>query len=158
VRSSAMTLPSLGRDRGATQATSPPSFVTLRSVALTTCRVRICGFRLQRHGVGLALAGDNETQPSEFGMAPGDFRDLLGPHEHALDLGGLVGAAHPALDAHIGAAAGAGAGQGGREVAKQGILCRFEPELLFCVIKPEPRDQPCETGSCSSCEVKMRLR
>ena len=52
-------------------------------------------------------------------MTPGDFRDLLGPHEHALDLGGLVGAAHPALDAHIGPAAGARAGQGGGEVAER---------------------------------------
>ena len=38
-------------------------------------------------------------------MTLADLGDLLGPDEHALDLGGLIGAAHPALDAHIGAAA-----------------------------------------------------
>jgi len=30
-------------------------------------------------------------------MAPGHFGDKFGPHEHALHLGGLIGAAHPAL-------------------------------------------------------------
>ena len=37
-------------------------------------------------------------------------------HEHAADLGGLVGAAQPALDARVGAARGAGAGQHRRQV------------------------------------------
>ena len=32
-------------------------------------------------------------------------RALLGMHEHAFDLGRLIGAAHPALDAHVGAPA-----------------------------------------------------
>src|SRR6478736_32728 len=39
-------------------------------------------------------------------MALADLGDLLGADAHALDLGGLVGAAHPALDAHVGAPAG----------------------------------------------------
>ena len=38
-------------------------------------------------------------------------------HEHAAHLGGLIGAAHPALDAGIGAAGGALAGQIGGQVA-----------------------------------------
>jgi hypothetical protein len=38
-------------------------------------------------------------------------------HEHAAHLGGLVGPAHPALDAGVGAARGASAGQHGRQVA-----------------------------------------
>src|SRR3954470_6874579 len=49
-------------------------------------------------------------------MTLADPRDLLGAHEHALDLGGLVGAAHPTLDAHVAASAGATAGQDGREI------------------------------------------
>jgi hypothetical protein len=40
-------------------------------------------------------------------MAGDQFGHLLGAHEHALDLGRLVGAAHPALDPHVGAPAGA---------------------------------------------------
>jgi hypothetical protein len=38
-------------------------------------------------------------------------RHLLGMNEHTLDLGGLVGAAHPTLDAHVGATAGRRIGQ-----------------------------------------------
>src|SRR5665213_1569894 len=67
----------------------------------------------QRHRIGLAVAGDDEAQSFKFGVAPGDFGDLFWAHEHALHLGGLVGAAHPShpsLDAHIAAAARARAG------------------------------------------------
>ncbi|MNT56503.1 hypothetical protein D3C72_1938070 [compost metagenome] len=39
-------------------------------------------------------------------------------HKHAPHLGRLVGSAHPALDARVGAARGAGAGQHGRQVAR----------------------------------------
>ena len=39
-------------------------------------------------------------------------------HKHAADLGGLVGAAHPAFDAGIGAARGTGSRKIGREVAR----------------------------------------
>jgi hypothetical protein len=42
-------------------------------------------------------------------MALTDLGNLLGTDEHALDLGGLVGAAHSAIDSHIGAPAWAGA-------------------------------------------------
>src|SRR5438552_18655394 len=52
-------------------------------------------------------------------MTLADLRDLLGPHEHALDLGGLIGAAHPALDAHVAASARAAAGQDGREIPER---------------------------------------
>src|ERR1700681_5012259 len=52
-------------------------------------------------------------------MPLADLCDLLGPHEHALDLGGLVGAPHPALDAHVAAPAGAVAGEGGGEIPKR---------------------------------------
>ena len=95
-------------------------------------------FAFERHQVGLALAGDDQTQPSEFRMTLADLGDLLGPHEHALDLGGLVGAPHPALDAHVGAAAGAGAGQGGGEVAERepdhggrGLRSRCETDSII---------------------------
>jgi len=43
-------------------------------------------------------------------MARRHFGDLLGMHEHALDLGRLIGAAHPAFDARIAAPAGREAG------------------------------------------------
>ena len=117
-----MTLPSFGSEPAATSSTAPPSFVTRAAWPPIASRKASPGephSRPQRHHVGLALARDDEAQPSELGMTLADFRDLLGPHEHALDLGGLVGAAHPALDAHVGAAAGARAGQGGREVAER---------------------------------------
>ena len=50
-------------------------------------------------------------------MALDDRRHLRRMHEHALDLRRLVGAAHPALDAHVGAAARRRAGQQRRQVA-----------------------------------------
>src|SRR5581483_6957820 len=49
-------------------------------------------------------------------MTLADFSNLLRANEHALDLGGLIGAAHPALDPHVGAAAGAPARKRGAEV------------------------------------------
>ena len=51
------------------------------------------------HRVLLAFAADDEPESAELGMALADFGDLRGMDEHALDLGRLVGAAHPALDA-----------------------------------------------------------
>src|SRR3977135_3743517 len=50
-------------------------------------------------------------------MTLADLRYLLEAHEHALDLGGLVGAAHPALDAHVGSSTWAAAGQAGSQIA-----------------------------------------
>src|SRR6476620_166354 len=52
-------------------------------------------------------------------MALTDLGYLLGTDEHALDLGGLVGAAKSALDSHIGAPAWAGALQCCSEVAER---------------------------------------
>lgn len=49
-------------------------------------------------------------------MALADLRHLLGADEHVFDLCGLVGAAHPAFDAQVGVAGGAGAGQGGGQI------------------------------------------
>src|ERR1700694_2494550 len=46
------------------------------------CLARRAALRLQRHRIGLALARDHKTQPSEPGMTLADLRDLLGPHEH----------------------------------------------------------------------------
>jgi hypothetical protein len=110
------------------QSTVPLSLATDRSVAVTSSRVSFwrSAFRSQPHHIGLIRARDDETQPSELGMALGDFRDLLGPHEHALDLGGLVGAAHPALDAHVAVSAGAAARQHGREIPE----CEANPGVM----------------------------
>src|SRR5271168_3294901 len=71
-------------------------------------------------------------------MALANLRDLLGPDEHALDLGGLVGAAHPALDAHVGAPARARARQRRGEIAKR------EPDPGMTRIAPT---SPSATGS-----------
>lgn len=59
-------------------------------------------------------------------MAPADLGNLVGPDEYALDLGGLVCAAHPALEAHIGAPAGRPAGQRRGEVAD----CKPDPGMM----------------------------
>src|SRR3546814_7648511 len=48
-----------------------------------------------------------ETGAGDVRMAGRNLRDLARGDEHALDLGGLVGATHPAADAAVGAAAGA---------------------------------------------------
>lgn len=48
-------------------------------------------------------------------MALANFGDLFRTNEHAFDLCGLIGTAHPALDAQIGVTGGARARQGGHE-------------------------------------------
>ena len=60
---------------------------------------------------------NGEAQPANLRMTPADLRDLRRMHEHALDLGGLVGAAHPAGDAHVGAPARRASRHQHREVA-----------------------------------------
>ena len=55
-------------------------------------------------------------------MALDHLVDLRRMHEHALDLGGLVGAPHPALDAQVGAAARAAPGE------KRGQIARAEAD------------------------------
>src|SRR5215207_864658 len=51
-------------------------------------------FGSESHYIRLALAGHDEAEPAQVRVALRDFRHLLGAHEHALDLCGLVGAAH----------------------------------------------------------------
>src|SRR6266851_6536171 len=80
-------------------------------------RWRTAYFALQGHAVGSALIVHDKARLQDFLVPPGDFGDLRGLHEHSLHLGGLVGAAHPAADAHVGAAAGAWPRQYRREVA-----------------------------------------
>ena len=75
------------------------------------------GFRHQGHRILLVRALDDEPQPAELGVTFRQLGELLRVHEHAFDLGGLIGASHPAGDAHVGAAAGRGAGHHRREVA-----------------------------------------
>jgi hypothetical protein len=72
---------------------------------------------LQRHAVVGHLAFDHQPGAADLGVAAHDLGHLARVHEHAAHLGGLVGAAQPALDAHVGAAGRAGAGQHGRQVA-----------------------------------------
>ena len=63
------------------------------------------------------LAFDHQARAQQFGVAAQHIGDLAGVNEHAPHLGSLVGASHPALDAHIAASRGALAGQHGAEVA-----------------------------------------
>src|SRR5436305_15253813 len=42
----------------------------------------------QHHCISIAVTADDKAQSSQFGMPPADLGDLLGPDEHALDLGG----------------------------------------------------------------------
>ena len=89
---------------------------------------------MQDHRVLLAVARDDEAQPAEFRMPFADLRDLGRMHEHALHLGGLVGAAEPALDAHIRASAGGGTFQHGGQVAGS------EPQQRIVGIEPRDDD------------------
>src|ERR1700723_3995245 len=82
------------------------------------------GHRLRRRGDGVSLVGrrgldqqghhigalrpvDDEPGAAYRRMAADDLADLLRVDEHATNLGGLIGAAEPALDALIGASTGA---------------------------------------------------
>src|SRR5262249_51547430 len=132
-RSSAITLPSFGRLPGATSFTSPPSFVTARSVATTPPVQGRGGRRPSAHNfqpTRPARPRDQEPQPAELGMALADVRHLGGTHEHALDLGGLVGTAHPARQPHIGAPATRAARHHRREVAGR------EPDHRIVRVEP----------------------
>mgnify|MGYP003335529628 CR=1 FL=1 len=51
---------------------------------------------------------DDEARLRDLGVAAQDLAHLLGRDEHRAHLGRLVRAAHPALDAHVRAAAGTG--------------------------------------------------
>src|SRR5690606_38553015 len=71
-------------------------------------------FRLQRQHVLLAVTGHDCPQPPEFAVTASNLGNLAGIHEHALDLGGLIGATHPAADTHVGTPARAWCRDGGR--------------------------------------------
>ena len=71
------------------------------------------------------------------------LRDLARVHEHAPDLGGLVGPAHPALDADVGAARGR-ARQHRREVAGAEADQRISG---FSVVTTTSPTSPSATGS-----------
>src|SRR5690606_33072917 len=73
---------------------------------------------LQHHDVAAHIAADHQPDLADLGVALEHAGDLPGMHEHAPHLGGLVRAAHPALDAHIRAAAACGPRPGGRLVAR----------------------------------------
>src|SRR6267143_651519 len=68
-------------------------------------------FALQGHAVGSARIVHDQPRLQDFLVSPYDLGHLRRLHEHALNLRGLVGAAHPAADARVGAATGADAGQ-----------------------------------------------
>ena len=120
LRASSMTLPSLGSEPAATKRTSPRSLVTSRSVASTACERRIrraVALDAQRDEVVAALVARPRGARARGRGGRTTSRHLLGMHEEAAHLGGLVGAAHPALDAHVRAPAGARARQHRRQVA-----------------------------------------
>src|SRR5690348_16338045 len=56
-------------------------------------------FDVQRHPVRTVDALDDEPAAHDLRMAPDDRGDLRRMYEHAFDLGGLIGASHPPLDA-----------------------------------------------------------
>ena len=120
-RRSSITLPSFGRLPGATSSTSPRSLVTSRIEATIgfarDSDGRSVDFAFERHAVVAALALDDQARAHDLGMAAHDLAHLPRRDEHGAHLGALVGAAHPALDAHVGAAAGARAGQHRRQIA-----------------------------------------
>ena len=72
---------------------------------------------LKRHGIVGHLAADHQACLEHLGKAFSDVGDLPGVYKHAAYFGGLVGSAHPALDARVAAPAGTGPGQDGRQVA-----------------------------------------
>ena len=72
------------------------------------------GFDVQRHLVVGHFAGDDQARALDLREALDHLGHLTRVHKHATHLGGLVGAAQPALDAHVGAACGAAARQDGR--------------------------------------------
>src|SRR5450631_389592 len=61
---------------------------------------------MQGHDVGALRVVDHEPRFGDCRMARNDGGDLGWMHEHALDLGRLVGATEPTLDAHVRSAAG----------------------------------------------------
>ena len=71
-------------------------------------------FASQGHLVGTRLARDHQACTQDLRMAPHDLVHLRRRDEHRAHLGALVGAPHPALDAHIRPAARALARQHGR--------------------------------------------
>jgi hypothetical protein len=111
-RSSAIALPSFGSEPDGTNSTEPPSLVTAQSdAAKRSCKASF-GEVHSAFSVVTSLSPPRVTtrrsRPSSGWRLP-DLRDLFRAYEHALDLGGLVGAAHPSLDAHVAASAGAAA-------------------------------------------------
>ena len=74
-------------------------------------------FDQQATGVQIGLARDDQAHAPDLRVARSDRGDLRRIDEHPLDLGPLVGASHPALQPHIGAAARRPPGEHGREVA-----------------------------------------
>ena len=79
---------------------------------------RFQGLDVQGHLVVGHGPGDDQTHALDLGEALGHFNHLPGLHEHAAHFGGLVCAAQPAFDAHIGAACRAVARQDGGKVAR----------------------------------------
>ena len=72
---------------------------------------------VERHAVVALRVVDDEPRLADLRMPRDDRRDLRRMHEHSLHLGRLVGAPHPALDAQVGAAAGARARQHRGQIA-----------------------------------------
>jgi hypothetical protein len=78
---------------------------------------RASAFEPEGHLVVAHLAADTRARLAGSPESGARCRPPGRVHEHAAHLGGLVGAAQPALDALVGAAGGAGAREHGREVA-----------------------------------------
>ena len=60
-----------------------------------------CGFYLEQHLIIGHLTAHHEAGARDFWEALDDFGDLTRMYKHAANLGGLIGATHPAFDARI---------------------------------------------------------
>ena len=72
---------------------------------------------MECHAVVAVGSVDDQACAPDLRVPPDDRGNLRGVHEHSLDLGRLIGAAEPALDAHVGAATRRYAGKRRRQVA-----------------------------------------
>ena len=120
LRTSSMTLPSLGRAPGATSSTSPRSLQTSRiDSATAAASASPAGARLaaQRHDVRVVALGDDQARAVDLRMPADDLGDQARVDEHPADLRALVGAAEPPADPGVRPAAGALARQNRGQVA-----------------------------------------
>ena len=119
-RRSSITLPSLASSPGPTSVTLPRRPVIARRLSsIAAARPSPCwaDLAVQGHLVATVEALDHQPGATDLAMPLGDPGDLGGMHEHALDLGALIGPPEPAAQPPVGPSAGAHARHDGRKIA-----------------------------------------